>query len=220
MVVGNGEGASTGKFVQGPKSDALKFNASICEPCNNKVTQQSDKAYDEFVLLSEKMAEGGDSPYEAFNDPRFQKNGALYIPLFRYFAKIIGCRLAELGAPIPTHLARFVGKKTSRNCIWLTSREDIAYRKHSALMEPGGWLPYAAHGGLVVITKEPKLFPSRVYTTQTVGKIQFIFYYCYTIFEILILRLKFPDFIKWCQDNALATKSEPLSAALLEKLGL
>jgi hypothetical protein len=143
----------------------------------------------------------------------------LYIPLFRYFAKQLGCHLADIAAPIPVHLSRFVAKKNAKNCIWLHVRQDIEYKRFAPKLAIET-LRYAAHGGLVVITKKPNFLPIRLHTTMTIGPIQFVFMYVFTIFEIWEMRIRFPEFVAWCAENARSAIDSPIPKATLERLGL
>lgn len=38
-----------GKAVQGPNSNAIKFEANICKNCNNSRSQSFDFSYDKFI---------------------------------------------------------------------------------------------------------------------------------------------------------------------------
>jgi hypothetical protein len=85
---------------------------------------------------------------------------------------------------------------------------------------PNEDLKYAAHGGLIVITRKPKLLPSKFYTTLTVGRVQCIFYYQLTLFEIWEMQLRYPRFIAWCAENARSAIDNPIPQSDLERLGL
>lgn len=207
------------KHVQGPNSKHLKYESTICGNCNSYVTQESDRAYDKFISLIEAKGSSEAAIQEVLADPEFAEKSRLFIPLFRYFAKRVGCHLAELNAPIPVHLSRFVAKKNDKNCIWLETRLDPSYQKMSSEFSISD-LRYAAHGGLVVITKGPKLLPSRIYTTLTIGRIQFIFFYFYTVFEVWEMRVRFPGFIRWCANSAKDAIINPIDEATLIRLGL
>jgi hypothetical protein len=159
--------------------------------------------------------------FRVFSDPRFCKGAKLYpaLPIFRYFAKILGCYLADIGAPVPFHLSRFVAKRTNRNCIWLGVRRDPTYQKLSSYIVDEK-LRYAAHGGLVVITKKPNLLPSRLYTTMTVGPIQFTFFFVLKSVHVWEMQLRFPAFVKWCRETAQQGAADPLPSSTLSRLGL
>lgn len=220
VVIGH-ESASLNekKHAQGANSKHLKYESTICSDCNSSVTQESDRAYDKFINLIEAKGSSEAAIQQTLSDPEFAEKSQLFIPLFRYFAKRVGCHLAELNAPIPVHLSRFVAKKNNKNCIWLETRLDPSYQKMSSEFSIPD-LKYAAHGGLVVMTKGPKLLPNRVYTTLTVGRIQFIFFYFYTVFEIWEMRVRFPKFVRWCADQAKETIANPIDEATLIRLGL
>ena len=220
MLVGSSDdSADERRLAQGINSAHLKYQNPICERCNTYVTQESDLAYDRFVVRVEREGATRESAYKVFSDSPFCKGSSLYIPLFRYFAKLLGCHLSDINAPIPIHLSRFVAKMTSKNCIWLDIREDPTYRSLSERLSDEK-LRYAAHGGLVVITRMPKLLPSRLYSTMTIGSLQFLFYFNLTMFEIWEMQLRFPEFIKTCAETARATIEEPIRQPTLELLGL
>lgn len=219
IVRSGGDDTSQWRTAQGVKSRHLKYESTICEACNSFVTQESDHAYDELITEIERTGPNEIEIAKVFSSPKFRRGSKLYIPLFRFFAKQIGCHLRDIGAPVPVHLSRFVAKKNEKNCIWLQVQQDAEYRRTT--IQFGIYnLKYAAHGGLVIITKEPKFLPVRLHTTMTIGPIQFVFVYVYTIFEILEMRLRYPGFIKFCADQAQAMKDNPISQAELEKLGL
>jgi hypothetical protein len=217
--VGHQEGDSfAARRAQGLDSKHLKFMSIICQPCNSTITQASDRAYDKFVQIVEAAGDSEAAIGAAYAYIDALKGTDEYTSLFRYFAKLLGCHLADIGAPIPTHLSRFVGKKTNRNCIWLGTRADLSYADMASRLGEAG--PYAAHGGLVVITREPKLLPTRLYSTSTIGAMQFIFYFVLTLPEIWEMRLRHPKFIRWCADSARATIETPIPVDQLRRLGL
>ena len=222
MAIGSSDGSSSKfKFAQGVNSTHLKFANPICERCNSAVMQESDLAYDQFVAQIEAGGSEVEEIYRVFAEPRFCEGSKLraHIPLFRYFAKLLGCHLAEIGAPIPVHLSNFVAKKTDRNCIWLGVRRDVMYQ-HLANQLRSEELKYAAHGGLVVITKNPNFLPSRLYTTVTIGPIQFTFFFVLTAFQVWEMRLRYPEFVAWCAETARRAIDDPIPPHKLGQLGL
>ncbi|MBO9131586.1 hypothetical protein J5289_16950 [Rhizobium sp. B230/85] len=203
--------------AQGPNSKHLKFGSVICHHCNSTLTQASDRAYDQFahVVGSESHAEIAClRAYEYLDKIRESEE---YLNLFRYFAKLLGCHLADLGAPIPTHLSKFVAREIDRNCIWLGVQPDHGYT--DMVSRVGSHGPYVAHGGLIVITKKPKLLPSRFHSTSTVGPIQFVYYYNLTLRELFEMRVRHPSFIKWCAEYANAAIVNPILEEKLKHLG-
>ena len=203
--------------AQGPNSKHLKFESVICHHCNSTLTQASDRAYDQFVQVvgSESQAEiASQRAYEYLEDA---KGSEEYINLFRYFAKLLGCHLADMAAPVPTHLSKFVAREIDRNCIWLGVQPDHGYA--DMVSRVGSHGPYVAHGGLIVITKKPKLLPTRFHSTSTVGPIQFVYYYNLTLPELLEMRIRHPSFIKWCAEYATAAMVNPIPEEKLKQLG-
>lgn len=96
--------------LQGPNSQLLKFSRSICRVCNNEFTQEHDKAFD--VLISKVLNQyefiEKHFPFkvENFYYENWEQN---YLNLFKYFAKIIGCRLQENGFSEKTEkLSKFI----------------------------------------------------------------------------------------------------------------
>jgi hypothetical protein len=81
-------------------------------------------------------------------------------------------------------------------------------------------IKYAAHGGLVIITKAPHFLPSRIYTTMTVGQSQFTFFFVLTRWQVWEMRLRYPDFIKRCAEVAQSAVNEPIPPSTLQRLGL
>jgi hypothetical protein len=218
MYVGASEGGiEDARVAQGPNSGYLKYKSMICERCNSSVTQASDYAYDEFVRRIE--LDGGSEYSISAAVAELREASSPNIPLYRYFAKLLGCHLADLDAPIPLHLSRFVGTETDKNCIWLQIRRDPNFDQMAGAL-PDQRPKYAAHGGLAVITRKPKLLPSRLYSTVTIGSIQFIFYYVLTYFEILEMRLRHQEFIRRCATTARHAINDPIPWSDLERLGL
>ncbi len=98
------------KKLQGPNSQLLKFSRNICRTCNNELTQEHDKAFDSLIstVLEQYDYIYNDNQFsvETFYSEKWEIN---YLNLFKYFAKIIGCRLNENGFSEKTeNLSRFI----------------------------------------------------------------------------------------------------------------
>lgn len=106
------------RAVQGPNSKIMKFEPSICQNCNNSRSQPFDRAYDRWVdYLSanyDKIVERrlvdlrdvvGRADYEDFK-----------LNLAKYFAKHIGCRVADNSAgQVPDSLITFLDGETEES---------------------------------------------------------------------------------------------------------
>lgn len=95
------------RHAQSPKSKAFHFAARVCEDCNNARTQPANIAFDEFSAQASSLLKRGLDPAGVFDDPRFSSSGGhLYLNVFRYFAKLMCCHLAEMGAPFYNPIRR------------------------------------------------------------------------------------------------------------------
>lgn len=206
------------RVAQGPNSRHYKFACAICGVCNNAVTQESDRAYDLLIAAIERRGTADEEVLKALDSVLLEGTSS-YLPTFRYFAKLLGCQLGEIGAPIPRQLATFVSRKSKKNCIFLNARVDLEYRNIKATSQ--NWDGrYMASGGLVVITREPNLLPRRIYTTLTVGHVQFQYWYVLSTLEVLEMRLRFPAFVTWCAETARDAKKYSIPQSKLQQLGL
>lgn len=201
------------KIAQSSKSKHFKFRPSICRECNTSITQESDFSYEFFVNAAEEKAKSGLDPNRTFEDKYFLERRN-YLALFRYFAKLMGCHLNECGVPIPSHLARFVAKQTNRNCIWLSIRLNTDFVIEA---EQDG---FAAHGGLVIIIKEPTLHPIRFHSARMIGSLRMFFWYDMTLLEIQEMRFRFPEFVEHCAQMASETIKSTTLDNDLQWLGL
>lgn len=112
------EDGSHTKIIQGPDSAILKFEKSLCQNCNNSRSQPFDRAYDHWVGYLEanydQIIESGlvdlrdivdQADYEEFK-----------LNLAKYFAKHIGCRLADGSAgKVPDSLIAFINGETKES---------------------------------------------------------------------------------------------------------
>lgn len=95
--------------VRGPNANALKFGRSLCQDCNNKRSQPFDYAYDafaEYVAQRERpiVTQGWLKLSDVFGaNWRAQRTNVV-----RYYAKHIGCRLADDGVKVPQSFVNFM----------------------------------------------------------------------------------------------------------------
>lgn len=206
------------RLAQGSNSKAFHFAARICEVCNNARTQPADLAFDAFNAHCQALARRGLEPAQVFEDPRFRAvHGPRYLDVFRYFAKLMCCHLAEMGAPSQAAVADFAIGTSDMNCVILGVDKDVAFRR---LQESLLTTRYAAHGGLVVLGDATSHAPTSFYSTLTLGPVR----YCYQIRlnEIgqLSLALEHPDFYAWCERQVNAALENPISEDERDQLGL
>jgi hypothetical protein len=218
MVIGRfGDPAGHLKLAQSVKSRAFHFTARICGPCNTARTQAADREFHHFHQVARVLIRQGINPKLAFNDKRYVVGSESYLNVFRYFAKLLCCHLAELGAPRPLHMSRFALGQTRINCVWLDVDEDWTFKQ--TLFEFGPH-QYAAHGGLVVYGDKQTRFPKAFHSTLTIGPLRYIFFSRLNWFERLELRLSHRKFFNWCRAQVQKAMDQPLPAADLLRLGL
>ncbi|MFL5910100.1 MAG: hypothetical protein ACJ768_05965 [Gaiellaceae bacterium] len=106
MRVVSGKGP---KPVQGPGSDAFKFEPSLCARCNNERSQPFDLAYDTFTNYLR------DNETMVFRGNRTLNLSAIWanwqqsaVDLLRYYTKHIGCRLAEAHVEVRPEVISFL----------------------------------------------------------------------------------------------------------------
>jgi hypothetical protein len=94
--------------LRGPNAIAAKFGHNFCAGCNNARSQPFDRAYDKFIewfLANEtEVEDSGLIPLiEIFDD---WEEGSLLV--LSYYAKHVGCRIADLGYRVPDSLRAFL----------------------------------------------------------------------------------------------------------------
>lgn len=206
------------RHAQGPNSKAFHFAARICEDCNSARTQPADTAFDEFHAEASSLLKRGLDPAGVFNDPRFSSSGgSLYLNVFRYFAKLMCCHLAEMGAPLYEAIADFAMGIGDENFVLLGVDADVAYRR---MQQEVSSTSYAAHGGLIITGDKLSTAPTSFYSTLTIGPVR----YCYQIrFNELgqsLLRIEHPRFYAWCENRIRDAIESPMSDEDREILGL
>jgi hypothetical protein len=97
--------------IRGPNSNLVKFRRVICRRCNDTISQPFDMAYERFcewviddqgsALLSRTQID-----FAEVYGPGFAPS---VLNLIKYFAKQLGCRLADTGQSIPPRLVAILG---------------------------------------------------------------------------------------------------------------
>jgi len=97
------------KTVQGPDSDALKFEKSLCQNCNNARSQKFDRTYDRWIQhLGANYEQIIESRVLDLSDVIGVAGSESRLDLARYFAKHIGCRVADKAGRVPASLISFL----------------------------------------------------------------------------------------------------------------
>ena len=205
------------KYVQSSRSRLLQFSARMCALCNGSRTQPADKEFDRLHSLTLQLVKEGNEPEFAFADKRYIEGSACYLNIFRYFAKLLCCHLAEVNAPRPVHMSQFAIGNNDRNCIWLRIRHDWTYQQYVLHV---GRHPYAAHGGLVVYVNNWDKGPNAFHSTLTIGAVQYVFFSRLTWFERIALRVNHRKFYTWCRERGVEFAANPMSDIVKRRLGV
>jgi len=209
MVIGTfGKSIENLRNVQGPKSKNLHFNARLCRECNSARTQEQDREFDRFHIAARTMLEKGEDPKDIFNADRYQKDTNAYLNVFRYFAKILCCHIAEIESPRPVRMSRFAISLTNANRVWLDINRDEV---HKELVKVHGELQYAAHGGLAVYGDKIDGGINTFQSTLTIGPIRYVFFWQLSRLEKLELKLGHRKFHNWAKSKTLDAIDQQLS---------
>ena len=215
MFIGNADfPQAPGKYAQSPKSKALHFVSRLCADCNGARTQGADKEFDRLHSVAREMIENGVDPSLAFNDCRYKAGSPAYLNVFRYFAKLLCCHMAEVGAPRLIHMSKFGIGLSNFNCISLQVREDWTYQQLSQFV---GKQQYAAHGGLTVLIDRKTNAPHRFHSTLTLGPLQYVFFTNLNWFQCQHLKYFHHSFCVWARNQV---TNAPESDAKRFRLGL
>lgn len=209
------------RTVRGVKSKLFHFETPMCAPCNNERTQAPDKAWDRFRRSALELVAAGQAPVAAFDDPHYWPTETChtmaYLDVLRYLAKLLCGHLADSGAPRIERLTRFA-MGLSNDCPILTNIAfDATYRAHA---ETYGYHPYAAHGGLVLISEIGTQTPMGFHSAVTVGGLQCTVTFRFDLAERLALEVNYPDFLRWCGERVRNMREAPISKVKLAQLGL
>ena len=214
-VSGSTEGKM--KSAQSANSKHLKFGVSICEACNTSRTQQADREFDRFHELAMGKVESKEDPLSIFEMERYSSGPESYLNVFRYFAKLLCCHIAQVNGPIPTTLAEFAIAENSLNRIWLEVKSDPTY---AYMVTHLGEHQYAAHGGLVVYADKETHEANAFHSTITVGPLQYVFHIRLESFEKAEISDQYPDFREWCNSRVAEAIESPIPDNALVQLGL
>lgn len=205
------------KLAQSAGSKAFHFSARVCSECNNARTQPADLAFDCLHACVNGLISSDQDPMGALQDSRFAPGGAHHLGVFRYFAKLLCCHLAELGAPFQSEIARFAIGLKDHNCILLGIDLDQVYIR---VRDERSDLPYAAHGGLIVLGDRETLAPTSFYSTLTIGRVRYKYQARLTEVGQVQLEEEAPEFVDWCRQRIRAAKSDPMTDETKIDLGL
>lgn len=207
MVIGSFDGTGRPRSAQGAKSRAFHFSARMCASCNGSRTQSSDYEFDRFHTSISEMLSQGKAPELVFSLPEYGVGSTRYLDVFRYFAKLLCCQVAESCGPRPSELSEFAVGKTDRNLVFLNIDADPAYEN---LLDSFGDHQFAGHGGLMVCADSKSSVPTSFRSSLSLGAVRYKFWVQYDAAVQAELRHFHPDFWGKCE----AAYREAIKASL------
>jgi hypothetical protein len=188
------------RHAQGPKSTQLHFASRLCVLCNGTRTQPADREFDAFHKLAEDLVRSGQEPDLAFSDSRYEIGSEKYLNLFRYFAKILCCHIAEVGGPRPASLSSFAVGESDRNIVSLRVQKDQLYDQ-LRLEVPD--LQFASHGGLTVQIGKRTGLPTGFLSSLSFGPVNYEFFISLLLPAQVVLSVCHQEFSKRCRQLAI-----------------
>jgi hypothetical protein len=172
-VIGHFDGTSKPRTAQGPKSGAFHFKSRLCGDSNATRTQPADREFDRFhEHVSANLAAGVEAEH-LFPAEQYPDRSAKALNVFRYFAKLLSCQIADAGGPRLPLVAKFALGSIDFNPIKLMIKPDPSYQDYTKLS--GDFSGFAGHGGLVVNhSRSGEL--SGFHSTLTLGPVQYVYW--------------------------------------------
>ena len=217
MVIGRFYEKSKPRSAQGPKSRAFHFSAPVCAACNSSRTQAADREFDRFHVLMSEALSRGDSCESVFNLPEYELDSERYLNVFRYFAKLLCCHVAESGGPRPVEVSEFATGENDRNVVFLHVDADPIYALYQ---EKFGEHRYAAHGGLIVPVDADTERATSFRSSMSLGSVRYIFSVRFDAEAGEALRTSHHDFWLKCEAAYREALANPLSEEQRHLLGI
>lgn len=217
MVIGHFDGTSAPRPAQGPKSQAFHFSARMCALCNSTRTQAADREFDRFhAQVIARLAEDKD-PASVFDLPRYDIGSEPYLNVFRYFAKLLCCHVAESCGPRAISVREFAIGRMDRNPVFLHIDTDPTYAAYSTTF---GEHQFAGHGGLIVPVDARIKLPTSFRSSLSLGAVRYIFWVRYGPMIGLALRMFHRDFWSRCEAAYRDALENPLSDEERHRIGV
>ena len=205
------------KYAQSTNSKHLKFKSKLCRGCNSERTQPADRAFDELRQAVTHHLEMQGKIDDAAMSDLLPEDDAQRTDLFRYFAKILCCQIADAGGPVPVEIANFAIGRSDVNPINIQVKLD---KLAGRWIEETKNFGYAAHGGFVVFGSKFLNWPTAFYSTVTIGFVQFCFHARLNFWGQARLLAEHPVFFEWCRGEIRKAMHKPIGSRDRDALGL
>lgn len=164
--------------VKGTNSKRVKFQKSLCAPCNNARSQTFDVAYSE---LSDFVHDHGDVLYKVRNldmtrvystaDAR-QK----ILDLARYLMKFLGCRIDEAGFVVPQQIRDFCDGADYMPNVEIAFYRDQSLERYRRAMTADNVRAFPLyHSGLQAMLDRATMLPWSTYGESIIGNIGVVY---------------------------------------------
>ncbi|WP_157050434.1 hypothetical protein [Herbaspirillum rhizosphaerae] len=208
MVIGKFDGKSKPRPAQGPKSSAFHFAVPLCASCNSTRTQAPDCEFDRFHALVSTSLATGRTPDEVFNMREYEIGSEPYLNVFRYFAKLLCCHVAESGGPRPLAVSEFALGNMDRNVVLLHIDADPIYAAYESSL---GENRFAGHGGLIVPVDAETELATGFRSSIILGAVRYIFFVRFDSMVGRELRTYHHDFWLKCEAAYRDAVANPIS---------
>lgn len=188
------------RHAQGPKSTQLHFDSRLCALCNGARTQPADREFDAFHKMVDQLARADQELDLVFSDSRYVIGSQEYLNVFRYFAKILCCHIAEVGGPRPTSLSKFAIGESDRNIVSLRVQKDQLFDQLRSEIPD---LQFASHGGLAVQVGKRTGLPTGFQSSLTFGPVKYEFFITLLLPAQVVLSVCHQEFSRRCRQLAL-----------------
>jgi len=214
LFLGDFGNAHPPRLAQSTKSKIFCFTSTLCASCNNTRTQPADIEFDIFHKKTMELLHQGSAPGCVFNDVRYTYNSEPYLNIFRYFAKLLCCHLAEINAPRPIQVAQFAMGEIDENPVILRMGEDWTYKQARSM----GINKFGFRSNATLFNKT-KTRVQGFYSALSFGPIQYRFSIEMTLNTMEILNTEYPDFCyrHLSQSSSAMSHEDKLRLGLVEK---
>ena len=170
------------KIAQSLKSKEYHFDSKICATCNSDRTQNADRAFHNLHVHMRKIYDAGKPLTDSSYRPNYRVSLDEERDIFRYFAKLLCCYIADSGGPRLTRIASYAMGMSNLNPINLKISSD----GFSDIIKMGE-VEFAFQGGGRTVTQIQK--------THNLKGIQYHFSFSLGIFESAELDCFYPEIV-------------------------
>lgn len=169
-MVSSASGVFRGRHAQGPKSSVFHFKSPLCKICNSSASQKGDHAFDKVhAIIAVQLVE---DPTNVFSEGNLKTILNQNPDVFRYFAKLLCCYIADSQGPRLKELCTFAIGESDWNIVNVAINLDPLYPD---MVEASDSQQYVAHGGLLVLCDRETGALKEFWNSLTWGPVRYEF---------------------------------------------